>query len=104
MGSRLLDTASSERVGRMAGGRRRISPTTVMVEKQSGGGKTDERETEVRLPIKNLPPYAMPPPATFGGVLVLARHVAGAAAIARTAASSCVAWLCSASYPSLFLL
>jgi len=30
--------------------------------------------------------------------------VAGAAAIARTAASSCVAWLSSASYPSLFLL
>jgi len=76
-----------------------------MVEKQSGGGKTDEHETEVRLPFKNLPPYAVPPPAaTFGGVLVLSRHVAGAAAIARTAASSCVAWLCSASYPSLFLL
>jgi len=34
-----------------------------MVEKQSGGGKTDEHETEVRLPFKNLPPYAVPPPA-----------------------------------------
>jgi len=39
-----------------------------MVEKQSGGGKTDEHETEVRLPFKNFPPYAVPPPAARSAV------------------------------------
>ena len=48
MGSRLLDTGSSEWVGRIADGRRQISLETAMVEKQSGGSETDERETGVQ--------------------------------------------------------
>jgi len=73
-----------------------------MVEKQSGGGKTDEHETEVRLPFKNLPPYAVPPPAaSFGGVLVLARHVVGRCRHSSNSSKQLrgVAVLCFLSFP-----